>query len=94
MTTAEVLELARRFTGQPLSTGTGARFSVEVDGNCPWFTPASTGIPRSDGTGALARFVERFNKTGSLRPVDYHDVTRNSSYYVALIRAGGYRGRG
>ncbi len=70
-----------------------AGLAVTVDGNAPWFTPASSGIARSDGAAALARFVARYNETGSLRPGDYHDVTRNSFYYAALLRAGGYRGR-
>jgi hypothetical protein len=94
MTTTEVLQLARQLAGKPLSTATGARFSVRVEGNSPSFTPASTGVPRSDGPATLDRFVARYNETGSLRPVDYQDVTRNSSYYVALLRAGGHRGRG
>lgn len=93
MTTAEVLQLARQMTGQTLNTARGAVFTVRVEGNAPWFTPASTRIPRPDGVAALARFVARYNETGSLRPGDYQDVTRNSSYYAALLRAGGYRGR-
>lgn len=93
MTTTDMLALAKRLTGQALATATGARFAVKVEGNCPRFTPGSTGVPRSDGTAAMARFVARYNETGSLRPVDYQDVTRNASYYVALLRAGGYRGR-
>ena len=89
MTPAEVLALARALTGHTLQTARGAQFTVAVHGHCPWFTPASTGIPRSDGPGALARFVDRYNTTRSLRPADYQDVTRNSSYYVALLRAAG-----
>lgn len=91
MTTAEVLQIASRLRNETLSTARGRRFTVKVEGSSPWFTPESTGIPRSDGTAALSRFVERYNETGSLRPVDYQDVTRNSSYYVALLRAAGYR---
>ena len=93
MTTAEVLQLARQMTNQTLRTARGATFAVRVEGNAPWFTPASTGTPRCDGAAALARFVARYNETGSLRPGDYQDITRNSSYYAALLRAGGYGGR-
>jgi hypothetical protein len=93
MTTAELLELATRVAGQALSTATGKRFTVSVDGNWIIFTPASTGVARSGGPGGVARFVERYNRTSSLRPADYQDITRNSSYYTALARAGGYLDR-
>lgn len=79
MTTAEVLQLARHMAGQTLRTARGPAFTVRAGGNAPWFTPASTGMPRSDGAAALARFVARYNEIRSLRPGDYQDVTRNSS---------------
>lgn len=53
--------------------------------DCPVFTPESSGLGRSDGRKAAEGFVARFNETGSLRPVDYANVTRNASYYVALL---------
>ena len=55
------------------------------------FTPASSGIGQSDGRKAAERFLTRFNRTGSLRPGDYSDVTRNASYLIGLLRASGKR---
>jgi hypothetical protein len=31
--------------------------------------------------------VERYNATGSLRPGDYADVTRNASYFIGMLMA-------
>lgn len=88
MTYDELVALARRFEGQTLETVTGKQFTVGVALECPFFTPASSGYGQSDGRKAAERFVERYNQIGSLRPVDYADVTRNASYYVGLLLAG------
>ena len=85
MTWDELLALARRFEGQTLETVTGRGFTVGIYLDCPFFTPTSTGQGRSDGRKAGERFLARYNKTGSLRARDYADVTRNASYYVALV---------
>jgi len=89
MTYEELIELARRLEGQTLETVTGRRFTVGVSTaeHCPFFTPASSGYGQSDGRKAAQRFLERYNETGSLRPVDYRDVTRNASYYVGMLLA-------
>jgi hypothetical protein len=90
MTYDELLDLARRYEGRTLETVTGKPFSVGVSGaeNCPFFTPASSGYGQSDGRRAAERFLERYNATGSLRPGDYADVTRNASYYIGMLIAG------
>ena len=93
MTYAELLSLARRHEGHSLETISGKQFSVGIHLDCPFFTPESTGLGRSDGRKAAEAFVARFNETGSLRPVDYADVTRNASYYVALLLEGRRAGR-
>jgi hypothetical protein len=85
MTYEELLELARRCDGRILETVTGKEFTVGVYRDCPFFTPASSGYGQSDGRKAGERFLERYNQIGSLRPGDYVDVTRNASYYVALL---------
>ena len=85
MTWDELLELARRCEGDTLTTVTGKKFRVGVYRDCPFFTPASSGYGQSDGRRAGERFLERYNQTASLRPGDYADVTRNASYYVALV---------
>jgi hypothetical protein len=85
LTYEELLALARRLEGQALETVTGRRFTVGVYGDCPFFTPESSGRGQSDGRKAAERFVERYNRHGSLRPGDYADVTRNASYFVGLL---------
>ena len=87
MTYEELLDLARRLEGRSLETATGKSFTVGIYRDCPFFTPASSGYGQSDGRKAAERFLERYNETGSLRPGDYADVTRNASYYVGLILA-------
>jgi hypothetical protein len=86
VTYEDLLALARRFEGKTLETVTGKRFRVGVYMDCPFFTPESSGYGQSDGRAAAERFVTRFNEIGSLRPGDYAKVTRNASYYVALLR--------
>ena len=85
MTYDELLALARRLEGQTLETVSGKKFTVGIYLDCPFFTPASSGRGQSDGRKAAERFVVRYNATGSLRPADYADVTRNASYYIGLL---------
>ena len=87
MTYEELLDLARRLEDQPLTTPTGREFTVGVYLDCPFFIPASSGVGRSDGRKAAERFLERYNATGSLRPSDYGDVSRNASYLIGLLAA-------
>jgi hypothetical protein len=86
VTYEELLELARRYEGRTLETVTGKRFKVGIYLDCPFFTPESTGRGQSDGRAAAERFAARYTEIGSLRPGDYSGVTRNASYYVALLR--------
>lgn len=81
----ELVAVARDLDGQALETVTGKFFTVGVYLDCPFFTPSSTGVGRSDGRKAAERVVERFNRTGSLRPADYADITRNASYFIPLL---------
>lgn len=89
MTYDELLGLGRRLRDQPLETVTGREFTVDVYLDSLVFTPASSGVGQSDGRKAAERFLERYNATGSLRPGDYGDVTRNASYLVGLVIAAG-----
>jgi len=86
MTYDEMLDLIRRLADRPLRTVTGREFTASVYLDSPVFTPTSSGLGRSDGRKAAERFLARFNETGSLRPSDYADVTRNASYFVGLLR--------
>jgi hypothetical protein len=85
MTYDELLELARRLEGETLETVTGKQFTVGIYLDCPFFTPASSGYGQSDGRKAAERFLARYNESGSLRPGDYADVTRNASYYIGML---------
>ena len=89
LTLTEILELARRVEGRQLATKYRRRFSVAIDNDLPVFTPVSTGYRRHPQRSEIEAFVARYNATGSLRPVDYADVTHNSSYFVALLAAAG-----
>ena len=85
MTYEELVALARRLRGETLLTVTGKRFTVGIALECPFFTPESSGYGQADGRKAAVRFLERYNATGSLRPGDYADVTRNASYYIGML---------
>jgi hypothetical protein len=89
---AELLALARRFEDVPVPTVTGREFTVGVYLDSLVFTPTSTGVGQSDGRKAAERFLDRYNASGSLRPGDYSDVTRNASYLVGLLLAAGCPG--
>jgi len=84
----ELLELARRCEGRTLETVTGKRFTVGIYLDGPFFTPESSGYGQSDGRKAAERFLARYNQSGSLRPGDYADATRNASYYIGLLLHG------
>ncbi len=88
MTYDELLELARRLEDQPISTVTGRTFTVGIYLDSLVFTPVSSGLGQSDGRKAAERFLARYNETGSLRPGDYADVTRNASYLVGMLSHG------
>jgi len=85
MTYQEFLRLAGRFHGRTLETKLGRRFSVEVEGGLVYFTPESTGSRRNTSRAVTEDLLERYGRTRSLRPSGYVDITRNASYYVALL---------
>lgn len=87
LTYDDLVVLARRFEGQPLTTVTGKAFTVGISRGEPYFTPASSGWGQTDGRKATERFVEHYNETGSLRPKDYATVSRNASYLIGLLLA-------
>ena len=89
VTYEDFLAIARRFEGQTLETVKGRRFKVGIYLDCPFYTPESSGRGQTDGRAAAMRFVEHFDRTGSLRPGDYARITRNASYHVGLLIAAG-----
>ena len=60
-------------------------FTVKTKGDLIVFH-ISTGNERSVNYEYLLKFCERFNETASLRPVDYSDISRHSSYLVAIVQ--------
>ena len=89
MTYDDLVAIARGFEGQTLETVTGKRFKVGISPRELFFTPESSGWGQTDGRRAHERFVEHYNKTGSLQPSDYAKVSRNASYLIALPIAAG-----
>ncbi len=86
MTYDQLLELAHALEGKELETITGKKFRVGIFRDCPFFIPATTGLGRSDGRLAAERFLARYNKSRNPHPSHYQDLTRNSSYLVALVQ--------
>ena len=84
----DLLATARRLEGKTLTTVTGKAFTVGIYLDTPYFTPASSGRGQSDGRKAAERFLERYNASGSLRPGDYADITRNASYFIGMLTSG------
>jgi hypothetical protein len=88
----DLLEAARRFEDQPIKTVSGRLFTVRVyRDNELAFTPVSSGLGQTEGRKGQERFLARYLATGSLRPKDYADVSRNASYLIGLLIAVGER---
>ena len=87
MTYDDLVAIARRFEGQTLETVTGRRFKVGISPRELFFTPESSGYGQSDGRRAHERFIEHYNETGSLKPGDYAQVSRNATYLIGLLIA-------
>ncbi len=85
MSYGQLLRLCREAEGRVLHTVRGRPFTVGIYLDCPYFVPASSGLGRSDGKKAAERFLERWNQIHSWRSCDYQDVTRNASYFLALL---------
>jgi hypothetical protein len=82
----DLLDVARRLEDEPLETVTGRQFTVRVFRDKELvFTPVSSGYGQSDGRKAQERFLARYLETGSLRPSDYADISRNASYLIGLL---------
>jgi hypothetical protein len=92
MTYQRLFKIAESAEGVTLRTVTGKAYTVTIYRDGWFFTPASSGRGQSDGRKAAERFIERYNETGSERPADYADVTRNASYLLGLIRWATSRG--
>lgn len=76
------------FDGRRLETGVRQLgFVVHVVPEGLAFTPDSTGRVRIENWARIEAVLDQFNEFGSTRSGDYHDLTYNSSYLLALLRA-------
>ena len=83
-----LLNFAATVQGQSLKTAGGrAEFRVDVTSDGVCYTPMSTGRARKQTRERLGQIIERHGESGSLRPSDYTDLTRHSSYALGLISA-------
>ncbi len=63
----------------------GKVFTVEVGPSGFRYTPQSTGTPRTNTYKAVQNVFERFQSLQSFQPGDYHDLTVNASYLLAIL---------
>lgn len=49
------------------------------------YTPASSGMPRTNQRKYIQDVLNRFNEINSFSPSDYMDITRNASYLLPLV---------
>jgi hypothetical protein len=87
VTYEDFLAIARSFEGPDHRDRDGPEVQGRDLSRLPVHTPESTGRGQSDGRAAAERFVEQFDRTGSLRPGDYARVSRNASYHIGLLMA-------
>jgi hypothetical protein len=74
----ETLARKRRFRAIGTSNG------IEI-------TPASSGQPRQISRGMIQRVCDEFEQSKSMKPADYHAITFDASYLLAII--DGFRRR-
>lgn len=63
----------------------GKAFQIRLTSQGYKWVPQSTGKERPVNLKKAADVLEKFNKTGSLMPGDYQQITYNSSYYCAVL---------
>jgi len=86
-TTDSLFAFVRSLGGEELATYKQHRpFKVSVNANALEFTPGSSSQPRVERREHVEAFLVRLGATGSLQPGQYHDITFNSSYLLALVR--------
>ena len=88
ITPEELVEFVRGRGDFELSTLAQKKpFDVRADGDGLVFIPHSTGKPHVHKMKWQVRLCEEFNRTNSLHPGDYRDLTVNASYHLAVIDA-------
>lgn len=83
-----LLKFAEQYQGRSLPTlGKRSFFVLEVSEDAFIYTPVKTNSPRRQTFVHASRVFERYRETGSLKTSNYTDLTVNSSYILALIKA-------
>jgi len=84
----QLVAFARNHQGPTLPTLGGRRsFALQVSDDAFTYTPVTTRKSRRQEFVHANRVFERYLETGSLKTSDYTDLTVNSSYLLALIKA-------
>lgn len=82
----QLLAFARTLEGDTLTTlHRKKQFKVAVIGAGLEITP-TTGTLRRTDRSHIDALLKHLARTGSLQPVQYHDVTFNASYVLALVK--------
>ena len=83
-----LVRFAERHQGRPLLTlGGRSSFVLKVSDGAFTYTPIRTKKSRRQGFVHANRVFERYLETRSLKTSDYTDLTVNSSYILAIIKA-------
>jgi hypothetical protein len=77
---------ALRLEGKTLTTKSRKKdFNLSVLSEYFEYTPLSTGIPRKQSNTEINKIIQRYNKTHSIQPKDYHDITYSSVYVLTIL---------
>lgn len=80
-------QLVRSLEGRTLETeAEKLPFRFHVTSGGLEYTPSSTGRVRRETWEHVSAALDRYNDTGSFKPGDYTDVTRNASYLLVVLR--------
>lgn len=86
LTAESLLSFANDLEGERLNTlSRAAGFTLRVLPTGIEITPGSSGQPRVVSREIVQRVCEEFQRTRSMRPSDYHSMTFDSSYLIAVI---------
>lgn len=88
ITASQLFAFARTLDGETLHTLARKKpFTIHVEADCIRFTSPTIKGPRSLSLEWLEKICDEYSITNSLRPGDYHGITFDSSYAMALISA-------
>ena len=80
--------VARELDGSVLATlYRSERFAIRVhpDGSGVEYTPQSSGKARTQSWDYVERVLAQYNRTHSLHPGEYKDITNHASYTLTIV---------